>query len=855
MPTTQMLNPRSSGLTKQELEVKTVLLSRILEQEWIITRCTECSEEELLAELEAINTHDSSGTTGTRIIIWNLRKTSTDASEFDFEADQYDIQIPDDVYEDEKEKYKQSLRAYCSVLYLKPRMQIIIRGQKVKTQLIAKSLAFAMKDKYTPNFLNKKKIPITFGYNPKNKEHYGVMMYHKNRLIKAYERVGCQNRANKKGVGVIAVIECNFLKPTHNKQDFDYTEEYRTTMNALGKKLEEYWKAICHEKGLNGIAPSEDIPECPDQNWVQCDDCLKWRKLPDGIDTDKLPDKWFCHMNPDTQFRRCDEPEEPDDSKDETSTPLNSYKQHKRKQQELKKMQMEEKKRNADLEDLRKKEEEIFCELRKTGSSPPRSPTPSLKAAMTARSPEDSSDLPQSASNPSDSMQVTSHPPLTRRKRRLEELEGNSQDQKKLRALNDDFNNAPDSPSTSTLISNVVTSQIEIPDDNDSADKEEIESNTDDDDIVIDETKSTPRPKASTFNLAMVKLESSTSNDVQDNGDISMETLAGEDARDATIDSSTSNGQVSITDQAEYSMTIKMEEDQQRKREEVAIKVEKIKSYATRMEQDSTEVECKKEKGNELIMSITKDSMKIESKPSLAERSYRSTDGTSHMPKEAAMDSGLNIYNMATLEAQKHQYSLLEVMEATAKEREEYNKMQAQSLPGELKNKECELLKLSVKKEFSHQNIQADPLEEQDYKTLYLEATQRNEQLTKKINVLEKKQEEMLLQMKAEKEAQERMKAEGAMTNVDNKMALQVDLLLRELNQRNKECDELKRKLHSLEQEKLKCEQLWKDLDDTEGSGTDRASSTQAAQHCNTEDTSANCVSQIKETRKQLKDQ
>jgi len=28
-------------------------------------------------------------------------------------------------------------------------------------------------------------------------------------------------------VGVIAVIECNFLQPTHNKQDFDYTEEYR----------------------------------------------------------------------------------------------------------------------------------------------------------------------------------------------------------------------------------------------------------------------------------------------------------------------------------------------------------------------------------------------------------------------------------------------------------------------------------------------------------------------------------------------------------------------------------------------------------------------------------------------------
>lgn len=34
-------------------------------------------------------------------------------------------------------------------------------------------------------------------------------------------------QANNRGVGVIGVIECNFLKPTHNKQDFDYTDEYR----------------------------------------------------------------------------------------------------------------------------------------------------------------------------------------------------------------------------------------------------------------------------------------------------------------------------------------------------------------------------------------------------------------------------------------------------------------------------------------------------------------------------------------------------------------------------------------------------------------------------------------------------
>ncbi|KAJ8396622.1 hypothetical protein AAFF_G00016880 [Aldrovandia affinis] len=52
-----------------------------------------------------------------------------------------------------------------------------------------------------------------------------------------------------------------------------------------------------------------------DPNWAQCDDCLKWRKLPDGIEPNSLPDEWFCHMNPDPQYRFCRVEEEPEDSK------------------------------------------------------------------------------------------------------------------------------------------------------------------------------------------------------------------------------------------------------------------------------------------------------------------------------------------------------------------------------------------------------------------------------------------------------------------------------------------------------------------------------------------------------------
>ncbi|XP_051047876.1 MORC family CW-type zinc finger protein 3 [Phodopus roborovskii] len=296
------------------------------------------TEQKLLAELDAIM-----GKKGTRIIIWNLRSYKN-ATEFDFEKDKYDIRIPEDLDETAGKKgYKKqertdqiapesdySLRAYCSILYLKPRMQIILRGQKVKTQLVSKSLAYIERDVYRPKFLTRT-VRITFGFNCRNKEHYGIMMYHKNRLIKAYEKVGCQLKANNMGVGVVGIIECNFLKPTHNKQDFDYTNEYRLTILALGEKLNDYWNEMKVKKNAECplSLPVEDIQKRPDQTWVQCDACLKWRKLPDGID--QLPEKWYCYNNPDPQFRNCEVPEEPEDEDLVHPTYEKTYKKTKEK--------------------------------------------------------------------------------------------------------------------------------------------------------------------------------------------------------------------------------------------------------------------------------------------------------------------------------------------------------------------------------------------------------------------------------------------------------------------------------------------------------------------------------------------
>ncbi|NWI98702.1 MORC4 protein, partial [Crypturellus undulatus] len=298
------------------------------------------TREELLAQFDAIP-----GKKGTRILIWNICRNEDGKPELDFDTDEYDIRLADFLIENVETRGKKnmscqkmvpefsvleteySLRAYCSILYLKPRMQIVLRQKKVNMQLISKSLAKTEYDMYKPTFANKR-VRITFGFSCRNKSHYGVMMYHKNRLIKPYEKVGCQKKVSGctggEGVGVIGVIECNFLKPAQNKQDFEESKEYRRTVAVLGQKLNNYWKTKMAQMNLGSAACV--VAERPDQTWVQCEECLKWRKLPDKVDLASLPEKWFCYLHPHPKYRNCSAPEDQDASdEDKSLSPSQKY--------------------------------------------------------------------------------------------------------------------------------------------------------------------------------------------------------------------------------------------------------------------------------------------------------------------------------------------------------------------------------------------------------------------------------------------------------------------------------------------------------------------------------------------------
>lgn len=293
------------------------------------------SQEQIQAHFDSISSKK-----GTKILIWNLRRAVDGKPEIDMETDPTDFRLPEIQIEELKKNLKNSgllkadqvipdmhysLKAYLSILYLRPRIHIILRGKKIPTKLVSQQLTRVEYDVYKPHF-SKDKVKVMFGLNEKNKECYGIMMYHKNRLIKAYEKVGCQLKTfgPRAGVGVIGIIECDFLKPAHNKQDFEYTKEYRLTLGALGMKLNDYWKEVMERKArqreFEAVTKEQNYILQKDKTdngpmWLQCEECLKWRSVPAGHYR-VLPENWSCSQNPNPRYRSCSSPEETGDTED-----------------------------------------------------------------------------------------------------------------------------------------------------------------------------------------------------------------------------------------------------------------------------------------------------------------------------------------------------------------------------------------------------------------------------------------------------------------------------------------------------------------------------------------------------------
>ncbi|XP_058070327.1 uncharacterized protein LOC131219258 isoform X5 [Magnolia sinica] len=128
----------------------------------------------------------------------------------------------------------------------------------------------------------------------------------------AYKRVGGMVHNADMGRGIIGVIDVTDIMNDRNgrvwvhsnKQGFQDCEQYAELEKWLGDRSDEYWDAhfdTLHLKKSNAHYK-------PDHEWVQCDQCRKWRKLSCDFNTESLPAKWFCCMPP---FNgKCADPEE-----------------------------------------------------------------------------------------------------------------------------------------------------------------------------------------------------------------------------------------------------------------------------------------------------------------------------------------------------------------------------------------------------------------------------------------------------------------------------------------------------------------------------------------------------------------
>ncbi|XP_057542939.1 uncharacterized protein LOC130821267 isoform X2 [Amaranthus tricolor] len=176
-----------------------------------------------------------------------------------------------------------SLRSYLEVIFLEPRMKIYVQGSLVKSRPLAKSLNNTV-------VLNAeimgKQVQLTLGRCriEWDEANGGIFLYWRGRLIEDDEN-GC-------------------VWVHNNKQGFQDCEQYACLEEWLGREADGYW-----DKYFDAIElRTGNSHYKPDNEWVQCDKCRKWRMLSSSFNSKNLPKEWFCYMKP---FNgRCNMPEE-----------------------------------------------------------------------------------------------------------------------------------------------------------------------------------------------------------------------------------------------------------------------------------------------------------------------------------------------------------------------------------------------------------------------------------------------------------------------------------------------------------------------------------------------------------------
>ncbi|KAJ0396748.1 hypothetical protein P43SY_009703 [Pythium insidiosum] len=92
------------------------------------------------------------------------------------------------------------------------------------------------------------------------------------------------------------------------KQEQEQEEEVEEEEDAaIPERTVETRSAAKMKDAEHKISPTASKQD----DWVQCDKCQKWRRLPNHVNVSELPATWYCKMNRwDKRFNKCSAPEE-----------------------------------------------------------------------------------------------------------------------------------------------------------------------------------------------------------------------------------------------------------------------------------------------------------------------------------------------------------------------------------------------------------------------------------------------------------------------------------------------------------------------------------------------------------------
>lgn len=211
-------------------------------------------------EDDLLNQFGDMGLHGTKIVVYNLWFNDAWEMELDFETDDEDIMIsgaPGKPEEHKKVKllnhmhianrFRYSLRVYASILYLHlpEHFKVILCGRVVEPHHIVNDLIYCECIRYRPQVGASVQADVltTIGFlkGAPNLHIYGFNIYHRNRLILPFWSA-CSERGLGRGRGIVGVLEANFIRPTHDKQDFEKTELFQRLDTRLKDMTTEYWR-------------------------------------------------------------------------------------------------------------------------------------------------------------------------------------------------------------------------------------------------------------------------------------------------------------------------------------------------------------------------------------------------------------------------------------------------------------------------------------------------------------------------------------------------------------------------------------------------------------------------------------